>query len=132
MSSPPPVTPSAVAKRPEPTFIDFLQQIDENRFASQITEEMEVLIEQLKRIAQIPNTKPKGRLTIELTIAAQPGGEIMSVTPSVKVKIPKPPASTSTFWRTKANMLSAVSPQQIGLPFEDVSSARKGDVTILK
>lgn len=130
MSAPNTTTPPT--REPGPTFIGFLQQIDEGRMVASATEEMEVLIENLKRIAQIPNTKPKGKLTIEISIAAAPGGEIMAVTPDIKVKMPKPPKATSQFWRTKQNMLSAVSPAQIGMEFQDVSSARKGDVTIVK
>lgn len=130
--TPPSSTSTPAAREPGPTFSTFLAEIDEGRLAAQATEELEVLVGQLHRVSQIPNTKAKGSITITIAIASEAGGKLMSVTPEIKVKIPKPPKATSSFWRTKQNMLAANPPSQLGIPFEDVSSAKKGDVQIVR
>ena len=123
MSGPPASNAStAVAKSPQPTYASFLSQVDEGRLAADATEELTVLTRELRAIAQIPNTKPKGSITITIKIAAMPGGEMMNVIGDVKIKMPTRPKAQSIFWRTKENGLTVQNPTQREIEFVDVST----------
>lgn len=117
----PPAT--AVVKAPPPTFTTFFTQVDDGRLAANATEELEVLIRELRNVAQIANTKPPGRIVLTISIAALPGGEMMNVVGAIKVAMPTRPKAQSIFWRTKENCLSAANPAQREIDFKDVSTA---------
>lgn len=109
----------AKAVAPPPTFLTFLSQVDEGRLASNATEELEVLVRELRALAAIVGIKPKGKIRIEMSIEALANG-LMNVSGDIKLTMPRRPKSTSTFWTTKENCLSAVNPSQLAIPGIDV------------
>ena len=133
MTSTPPASSASKPRREPPTtdFVDLLNAVENNAFATKCTEELQMLVREGSRIAEIPNTKPKGRITITFDVAFLANG-MTNVVAEVKVKPPKQPKSAHVFFRTKEDTLSPKHQQQMGLPFEDVSTPRPGTVEIVK
>lgn len=110
----------AAGARPA-TFLTLLEQVEAGRLASDATENLETLVRECRTLAQIPNTKPVGSITITLKVAALPGGEMMNVVGDVKVKLPRRPKAQEVFWRTKQDCLAPQDPKQMQLPGLDVT-----------
>ena len=129
----PPATTTGKLRREVPgtDFVDLINAIENNAFATKCTEELQMLVREGSRIAEIPNTKPKGRITLTIDVAFLASG-MTNVVAEVKVKTPKQPKSAHVFFRTKEDTLSPKHQQQIGIPFEDVSTPRPGTVEIVK
>ena len=106
-------------KKVERNIITFLEEIDEGRLAANATDELAVLVREIHSLSKIEGLKPKGRLTIEITIMSNK--TVMDVVGEVKTRLPRRPRSGSSFFRTRDNQLSAVNPAQLGMEFRDVS-----------
>lgn len=126
MSDTPPTAPATTVKpsAPRPTFLTFLEAVNHGRLAANSTEELEVLVRELRALAQVPNMKPKGKIRIELSIEALPNG-LMDVIGDVKLTMPRRPKERSAFWPTRENCLSAVNPAQLGIPGLDVTAPQR-------
>lgn len=110
-------------KEPEVTFLTFLSELDEGRFAYDLTEHLEGLVAECRALSQIQGTKPRGTLTITISLEGLPGGKLLSVAGTTKVKKPTRPRAPATFWPTKHNGLSAQNPDQLKIPGIDVTGA---------
>lgn len=124
---------TAPPKPPEPptTFLTFLAELDEGRFAYDLTEKLEGLVAECRALAQMQGTKPKGSLTIEIKLEGLPGGKLLSVSGSMKTKQPTRPKAPATFWPTKHNGLSAQNPDQLKIPGMDVTGAGARALTVV-
>lgn len=116
-----PTPVAAITPQPKPvTFADFFSQIGDGRTASDATDQLQVLVRELKHLALATGGKPKGKLRLEIDILAN--GGVMDVTAEIKTTMPKPPRERTVFFPTRENSLSAANPQQIGMEFKDVST----------
>lgn len=117
-----PATGAALKAQPKlVTFTDFFQQIGDGRTASDATDQLQVLVRELKHIQLATNGKPKGRLRIEIEVLCN--GGVMDVIAEIKTTMPKPPRERTVFFPTKDNTLSSVNAQQQEMEFKDVSTA---------
>lgn len=127
--SPAPPTPPAKAA-PGPTFLTFLSQVDEGRLAGNATEELELLVSELRAVAMIQGAKPKGSITIEIKIdAISPG--MMEVVGQIKRRMPKRPQGRTPFWPTKSNGLAAADPAQLRIEGIDVATQGRDSVRVV-
>jgi len=114
----PPAPALAAQQKVERNFLTFLEEVDEGRLAANCTDELAVLVREIHSLSKIEGLKPKGRITIELTISSNK--TVMDVVGEVKTRLPRRPRSGSAFFRTRDNQLSAVNPAQLGMEFRDV------------
>lgn len=123
-----PVAPKPPA--PGPTFLSFIAQVDEGRLAANATEELELLVAELRAVALIQGAKPKGSITIELRIdAISPG--MMEVVGQIKRRMPKRPQGRTPFWPTKSNGLAAADPAQLRIEGIDVATQGRDAVRMV-
>lgn len=127
MSTPAPPKPT----EPTFTFLTFLAELDEGRFAYDLTEHLEGVVAECRALAQVQGAKPRGALTITINLEGLPGGQLLSVSGAVKVKKPHRPKAPSTFWPTKHNGLSAQNPDQLKIPGMDVTGAGKSALAVV-
>lgn len=96
-----------------PTFVGFLDQVEDGDLARDLSEQLRQLVESMHRQADIAGGKPKGKLTVVVDLKLE--GGVFEVRADVKVTAPKAPRQRSIFYRHPDNGLSANNPKQLDL-----------------
>lgn len=86
------------------TILDTLHGIAQGRFVREVTEQMQALVKEMNRVAELGGGKPKGKLVLTLNLALDRG--IMSVEPAIKITTPNPIRALTIMYPTADGRLT--------------------------
>lgn len=91
----------------------FLLSIDGGRFHSQLTNDLEEIVAQLKAHKEQYGGSPSATLNLQLKLSQN--GDIVDVVPTRKVTMPAPVFNRSSYYATDKNRLSRQNPNQVDM-----------------
>ena len=102
------------------TFAQFLGQAENGQLHQDLSDELRNLIGDLSNVFAASGGKPKGKLTLNLSVKLDSGAFVFDA--DIKTVAPKRARETSIFWATPENNLTNANPRQQRLPLHDVVS----------
>lgn len=96
-------------------FVEFAEEVADGYFAADSSRELLRLMGECHSLAVAENKLAKGKLTIELSIAVDPRGEI-DVTYGHKVKTPQRATARGRMWMDVEGNPTSVHPKQLEIP----------------
>lgn len=104
-------------------FSAVLSAAEEGQLQTDLSDELRNIVAELHNLAVSNGGKPKGELTLKLTL--QLDGGSFNVDATIATKLPKRQRIRSVMWATPDNNLTRANPRQQRLPLADVSHKRE-------
>lgn len=104
-------------------FTQLLQQLDGGSLVPTLSNHVQDIVGNLNDVRADEGGEPTATITMKVKFKLT--GDIVEVTPEVKVEQPKRTAHKTPLWTTEGNKLSLANPRQQTMQFADVGGGRR-------